>query len=91
MTRISIRMDETLRKEADAILDELGLSMSAAVNIFVKQLVRQGGLPFKPTLETNLAAENKRRERLKSLLGFAGQNRRIDSGYKFEREECYDE
>ena len=90
MTRISIRMDEELRKKADAILDELGLNMSSAVNIFVKQLVRQGGLPFTPMLETQQAAENKRRERLDSLLNFASQNKRIESGYKFERDACYD-
>ena len=90
MTRISIRMDEELRKEADAILDELGLNMSSAVNIFVKQLVRQGGLPFTPTLETRQAIDNKRRERLDSLMNFASQNKRIESGYKFERDECYD-
>jgi antitoxin component of RelBE/YafQ-DinJ toxin-antitoxin module len=64
--------------------------MSAAVNIFVKQLVRQGGLPFMPTLETSFTAENKRRERLNSLLNFTSQNKRIDSGYKFDRDECYD-
>jgi DNA-damage-inducible protein J len=83
-------MDDELRKEADAILNELGLNMSAAVNIFVKQLVRQGGLPFTPTLQTGTAAEKKRQERLNSLLSFAAQNKRIESGYKFRREDCYD-
>ena len=90
MTRISIRMDEELREEADAILNELGLNMSSAVNIFVKQLVRQGGLPFTPMLEANRTAENKRQEKLDSLLEFASQNRRIEGDYKFERDECYD-
>ena len=90
MTRISIRMDEGLRKEADEILDELGLNMSSAVNIFVKQLVRQGGLPFAPTLETRQTLENRRRGRLNSLISFASQNKRIESGYKFVRDDCYD-
>ena len=90
MTRISIRMDENLRKEADEILDELGLNMSSAVNIFVKQLVRQGGLPFTPTLETRQSLENRRRDRLNSLMNFAAQNKRIESGYKFVRDDCYD-
>jgi addiction module RelB/DinJ family antitoxin len=83
-------MDDELRKEADAILDELGLNMSLVVNIFVKQLVRQGGLPFTPTLETRRARESKRRERLDSLLNFASQNKRIENGFKFERDEYYD-
>ena len=90
MIRISIRMDEKLRKEADEILDELGLNMSSAVNIFIKQLVRQGGLPFTPTLETRQTLENRRRDRLNSLMNFAAQNKRIESWYKFVREDCYD-
>jgi len=61
--------------------------MSAAVNIFIRQLVRQGGLPFVPTLETNQVAENKRREHLASLLSFASKNKRIESGYRFNRDE----
>ena len=90
MARISIRMDDDLRKEADEILDELGLNMSSAVNIFVKQLVRQGGLPFTPTLETRQSLENRQRDRLNSLMNFASQNKRIESGYKFVRDDCYD-
>jgi len=90
MTRISIRMDEGLRKEADAILEELGLNMSAAVNIFIRQLVRQGGLPFVPTLATTQTAETKRREHLSSLLSFASENKHIESGYRFNRDDCHD-
>ena len=90
MTRISIRMDENLRKEADVILNELGLNMSSAVNIFVKQLVRQGGFPFTPTLDTRQAPESRQRERLDSLLNFSSRNKRIESDYRFERDECYD-
>jgi antitoxin component of RelBE/YafQ-DinJ toxin-antitoxin module len=63
--------------------------MSAAVNIFIKQLVRQGGFPFTPTLETSQSAEYIRRERLNSLLNFAAQNKRIEGAYVFERDECY--
>jgi len=90
MTRISIRMDEGLRKEADAILEELGLNMSAAVNIFIRQLVRQGGLPFVPTLGAAQTAETKRREHLSSLLSFSAKNKHIESGYRFNRDDCYD-
>ena len=90
MTRISIRMEEGLRKEADAILNEIGLNMSSAVNIFVKQLVRQGGLPFTPTIRTNQSAANKQQERLNSFLNFVSKNKKIENDYKFARDECYD-
>ena len=42
----TIRIDPEFKKEATAILDELGLSMSTAVNAFLRALVREGGMPF---------------------------------------------
>ena len=48
-TNISIRMDAELKAAADALFDELGLSLSAAFNIFVRQCIREGGIPFKIT------------------------------------------
>lgn len=35
-----------VKREATVILDELGLSMSTAVNAFLRALVREGGMPF---------------------------------------------
>lgn len=51
-TNISIRMDAELKAAADALFDELGLSLSAAFNIFVRQCIREGGIPFKITKGT---------------------------------------
>ena len=43
---VSIRMDEDLKRQADELFDELGLSFSGAVNVFGRQAVREGGLPI---------------------------------------------
>lgn len=43
---VTVRMDEDLKKQADALFDELGLSFSGAVNVFVRQCLREDGLPF---------------------------------------------
>lgn len=43
---ITIRIDEDLKKEADELYDSLGLTLSAAIKIFLKQSVRESGLPF---------------------------------------------
>jgi DNA-damage-inducible protein J len=51
MAQISIRIDDTLKADADKLFGELGLSLSGAVNIFVRQAVRQRGLPFMVTAE----------------------------------------
>jgi DNA-damage-inducible protein J len=81
-------MDSSIKEKANAIFDELGLSMSAAVVIFLNQVIRSGGLPFEMTIESYKAAA--RQESLDSLLSFASQNRRIESGYDFDREASHD-
>jgi DNA-damage-inducible protein J len=46
MANVNIRVDDTLKLKAEEIFAELGLSMSAATNVFYKQVVRYGGIPF---------------------------------------------
>lgn len=41
-----IRIDQTVKKEANALFSELGIDMSSAVNMFLRQCILQGGLPF---------------------------------------------
>lgn len=43
---ISIRMDADLKAAAEELFDELGMSISTAFNIFVKQALREGRIPF---------------------------------------------
>ena len=43
---MSIRMDKELKKQADAMLSDMGLNMTTAMNMFLRQVVRQGRIPF---------------------------------------------
>ena len=45
-TNLNIRIDKHLKEQAEAFFSELGLSMTAAFNIFVRQSLRQGRIPF---------------------------------------------
>ena len=45
-TNISIRIDEDVKKDAETLFAKLGLSLSAATNIFYRQAVRTQGIPF---------------------------------------------
>lgn len=45
-TNISIRMDMDLKDVAEELFNELGLSLSAAFNIFVRQSLRERAIPF---------------------------------------------
>lgn len=44
--RISSRIDADLKKQGDAILDEIGMKPSQAITLFYTQIVRQRGLPL---------------------------------------------
>ena len=51
-TNISIRMDSDLKAAAEALYEELGMNLSTAFNIFVRQSLRVGGIPFTITTDT---------------------------------------
>lgn len=45
-TNISICMDSDLKAQADSFFGELGMNLSTAFNIFVRQSLRDGRIPF---------------------------------------------
>ncbi len=51
-TNLNIRIDEDLKKRAEKIFTELGLNMSTALTVFLRQTVRHNGIPFEMRLET---------------------------------------
>ncbi|MDR1193868.1 MAG: type II toxin-antitoxin system RelB/DinJ family antitoxin [Peptococcaceae bacterium] len=53
MAQVNIRIDDDLKNRVDALFDELGLNMTTAFNMFVRQTLRQGGIPFEITTKTD--------------------------------------
>ncbi|MCM1158625.1 MAG: type II toxin-antitoxin system RelB/DinJ family antitoxin [Clostridium sp.] len=41
-----IRIEEDVKKQAVELFDQLGIDMSSAVNMFLRQAIMHGGLPF---------------------------------------------
>ena len=50
-TNINIQMDAQLKKQFETFCSGVGLSMSAAINVFAKTTVRQQKIPFEISLE----------------------------------------
>ena len=46
---INIQVDSDVKKDATLVLTDLGLSMSSAINLFLKQVVKKNGIPFELT------------------------------------------
>ncbi len=51
-TNINIRTDKELKENCEKLFEDLGLTMSTAINIFLRQSLRTGGLPFEVKLDT---------------------------------------
>ena len=69
-TNLYVRLESGLKEQAESVLGQLGIPMSNAVNIFLKQVVMQRGIPFdvklpavKPVEAGALAEMNKELEK----------------------------
>ena len=51
-TNINIRIDDKLKQQFDALCEELGFTMSTAINIFAKAMIRHNGIPFEISLNS---------------------------------------
>ena len=71
MTNINIRTDSETKIRAQQIFTTLGLDMTTAVNLFLRQTIRMNDIPFilttKPNQQNGLLETP--RESIKSLLG----------------------
>ncbi len=61
----NIKIDPVLKQESQALFESFGLSLSTAVNMFLRQAVREQAIPFRigtpsPNLETLKAIEDAR-------------------------------
>jgi DNA-damage-inducible protein J len=52
-TNLNIRIDKDLKTQADRVFNELGMNLTTAVTVFVRQSVRDGKIPFEISLHTN--------------------------------------
>ena len=50
-TRLNVRVDNSTKKQAEAVFAALGINMSAGINIFLAQVARSRAIPF--ALELN--------------------------------------
>ena len=45
-SNINVRVDADLKQSAESLFNDLGLNMSTAITMFLKQAVKQEGIPF---------------------------------------------
>jgi len=62
-TSMNIRMDSEIKKQAQELFAQFGLDMTTAVNMFLRQSIRQQGIPFVLQLDPFYSEVNQERLR----------------------------
>ncbi len=63
MTNVTIRMDEGVKRQAEALFEEMGLTMSSAITLFVKTAIRENRIPFEIRVDPFYSPQNQARLR----------------------------
>lgn len=63
MAQISVRVDDDVKKNAEQVCAEIGISMAAAINVYLKKLGREHRIPFEMTADPFYSSENMQRLR----------------------------
>ena len=58
MAQISFRVDDDVKINAEKTLDTIGLSMSSALNVFLKTIAREKRIPFELTADPFYSSSN---------------------------------
>ena len=61
MAQISLRIDEDVKKNAEQVCDDIGISMSTAITIYLKKLGRERKIPFEVSADPFYSDENMKR------------------------------
>lgn len=57
-TLVNFRIDENTKKEMEELCDELGITMTTALNIFIKKMTREKRIPFDVSVDPFYSESN---------------------------------
>lgn len=46
---VTVRVNKDVKKQAEILFNDLGLNLSSAINMFLRQAIADQAIPFKPT------------------------------------------
>ena len=73
-TSMSIRLDSEVKEQAQQVFNNLGMDMTTAINIFLRQAIQYQGLPFDVRLDES--------RRLLEVLTDLDQNRNMSQSFE---------
>ena len=72
-TSMSIRLDSEVKEQAQQVFNSLGMDMTTAINIFLRQAIQYQGLPFDVRLDES--------RKLMEVLTDLDQNRNMSQSF----------
>ena len=72
-TSMSIRLDSEVKQQAQQVFNSLGMDMTTAINIFLRQAIQYQGLPFDVRLDEG--------RKLVEVLADLDQNRNMSQSF----------
>ena len=73
-TSMSIRLDSEVKEQAQQVFSNLGMDMTTAINIFLRQAIQYQGLPFDVRLDES--------RKLLEVLTDLDQNRNMSQSFE---------
>jgi len=70
---MSIRLDSEVKEQAQQVFNSLGMDMTTAINIFLRQAIQYQGLPFDVRLDES--------RKLMEVLADLDQNRNMSQSF----------
>ena len=70
----SVRMDDRLKKDFDSLCSDFGMSMSTAITVFAKAVVRERKIPFEISAPDPFYSEKNQEYLMKSLAAYKSGN-----------------
>ena len=77
MAQVSFRIDDTLKEEADVVFHDMGMNMSTAITIFIRQTINRQAIPFEVRSSRNALSDSSR------ILASAQDYENGRKGYRF--------
>jgi len=88
---LNLRVDPSDKKNAEYVLSQLGISMSSAVNVYLKQIALTGGIPFPvslPKAPASVDAEKMSAAEIRSKISDGIND--VKSGETIDAKEAFD-
>lgn len=94
----TIKLDPELKKEAQAVLGRMGLSLSAGISLFLHQVVADNAIPFQPRAAASVSPSGdpyfdvpRNRAAIEAALRRMGHGSAVEKSLEDLKEASHDE